>query len=64
MNTNMQTIPYYKGNYKKEFFELGKVMKFGTSRTLFSWRNGPLKIVWADSAPNPTSIGLITVGGF
>ena len=29
--------------------ELGKVTKFGTSKTLFSWRNGPLKIVWADS---------------
>ena len=31
--------------------EIGKVTKFGPSRTLFSWRNGCLKIVWADSAP-------------
>ena len=33
--------------------ELGKVMKFGTFRTLFSWRNRHLKRVWADSAPPP-----------
>ena len=32
-------------------------MKFGTSITLFSWRNGRLKIVLADSAP-PAPIGL------
>ena len=50
---------------KKFFFdflkvhnELGKVTKFGGSRTHFSWRNGRLKKVLADSTPPPTSIGL------
>ena len=38
-------------DFPKVHYELGKVMKFGTSRTLFSWRNGSLKIVQADSAP-------------
>ena len=38
--------------------ELGKVTKYGTSRPLFSWRNGCLKKVWADLAPPPALIGL------
>ena len=37
--------------------ELGKFTEFGTSRHLFSWRNGRSRKVWADSAP-PTLIGL------
>ena len=44
-------------DFLKVHNESGKVMKFGTSRTLFSWRNGRLKIVQADSAP-PAPIGL------
>ena len=46
---------------KKQFFfdflevhkELGKVTKFGTSKTLFSWRNSNLKKMQADSAAPP-----------
>ena len=45
-------------DFLKVHNELGKVTKFGTSITLFSWRNEHLKIVWADSAP-PAPIGLI-----
>ena len=39
--------------------ELGKFTKFGTSRPIFSWRNGWLKKVRADSAPPPALIGLL-----
>ena len=38
-------------DFLKVHNELGKVTNFGTSRPLFSWRNGQLKKVWADSAP-------------
>ena len=42
---------------QKKFFDFPKVhievTKFGTSRTLFSWRNGRLKIVRAASATPP-----------
>ena len=40
-------------DFPKVHNELGKVTKFGSFTTLFSWRNGRLKIVWADSAPHP-----------
>ena len=40
-------------DFLKVHNELGKVTKFGTSRPLFSWRNGRLKKVRADSAPPP-----------
>ena len=37
--------------------KLGKVTKFGTSRHIFTWRNGRLKKVRADSAtPHPYSV--------
>ena len=46
-------------DFRKVHNELGKVTKFGTSRTLFSWRNGLLKIVRADSSPpRPNRVNL------
>ena len=40
-------------DFLKVHNELGKVTKYWTSRPLFSWRNGRLKKVRADSAPPP-----------
>ena len=53
-----QTKTFY---FPKVHNELGKVTEFGTSRPLFSKRNGRLKKVQSDSAPprprvNPISI--------